>query len=95
MVQFLVKQTLCSSFILIYFTVNSYIVNKVRSLWRLSLQKMDITKEGDRGPWKTRGHGSLSHKTEVFAPGKPLGSRGPEVEATSSSHSAENPPVGS
>ena len=37
--QYLVKQTLCSSFILIYFTVNSYIVNKARSLWRLSLQK--------------------------------------------------------
>ena len=28
MVQYLVKQTLCSSFILIYFVVNSYIVNK-------------------------------------------------------------------
>ena len=26
--QYLVKQTLCSSFILIYFIVNSYIVNK-------------------------------------------------------------------
>ena len=26
--QYLVKQTLCSSFILIYFVVNSYIVNK-------------------------------------------------------------------
>ena len=43
--QYLVKQTLCSSFILIYFTVNSYIVNKARSLWRLSLQKSDITKK--------------------------------------------------
>ena len=28
MAQYLVKQTLCSSFILIYFVVNSYIVNK-------------------------------------------------------------------
>ena len=56
---------------------------------------MDITKEGDRGPRETGGHRSLSHKTEVFASGKPLGSRGPELEATSSSHSAENPPVGS
>ena len=43
--QYLVKQTLCSSFILIYFAVNSYIVNKARSLWRLSLQKSDITKK--------------------------------------------------
>ena len=72
-VQFLVKQMLCSSFILIYFTVNSYIVNKARSLWRLSLQKMDVTKEGD--------HRSLSHKTEVSAQGEPLGSHGPEAEA--------------
>ena len=70
---------LCSSFILIYFTVNSYIVNKARSLWRLSLQKMDITKRGDRGSRKTGDHRSLSHKIEVSAPGKPLGSRGPEV----------------
>ena len=83
-VQFLVKQTLCSSFILIYFTVNSYIVNKARSLWRLSLQKTDITKEGDRGPRKTGGHRSLSLKTEVSAPGKPLGSRGLEVGAVAS-----------
>ena len=28
MAQYLVKQTLCSSFIFIYFVVNSYIVNK-------------------------------------------------------------------
>ena len=28
--QYLIKQTLCSSFILIYFAVNSYIVNKAR-----------------------------------------------------------------
>ena len=40
-----VKQTLCLSFILIYFSVNSYIVNKAQSLWRLSLQESDITKK--------------------------------------------------
>ena len=77
MAQYLVKQTLCLSFILIYFTVNSYIVNKARSLWRISLQKTDITKKkGDRGSRKTGDHRSLSHKPEVSAPGKPLGSRG-------------------
>ena len=43
--QYLVKQTLCSSFILIYFSVNSYIVNKAQSLRRLSLQESDITKK--------------------------------------------------
>ena len=43
--QYLVKQTLCLSFILIYFSVNSYIVNKAQSLWRLSLQESDITKK--------------------------------------------------
>ena len=74
--QYLVKQTLCSSFILIYFAVNSYIVNKARSLWRLSLQKSDITKKGDHRSRKTRDHRSLSHKPEVSAPGEPLGSRG-------------------
>ena len=46
--QYLVKQTLCSSFILIYFSVNSYIVNKAQSLWRLSLQELDITKKKRR-----------------------------------------------
>ena len=80
-VQYLVKQMLCSSFILIYFAVNSYIVNKARSLWRLSLQKMDITKKGDHWSWKTGDHRSLSHKPEVSAPGKPLGFRGREVGA--------------
>ena len=74
--QYLVKQTLCSSFILIYFSVNSYIVNKAQSLWRLSLQESDITKKGDRRSRKTRDHRSLSHKPEVSAPGEPLGSRG-------------------
>ena len=43
--QYLVKQTLCSSFILIYSSVNSYIVHKAQSLWRLSLQESDITKK--------------------------------------------------
>ena len=78
--QYLVKQTLCSSFILIYFSVNSYIVNKAQSLWRLSLQESDITKKkGDRRSRKTEDHRSLSHKPEVSAPGEPLGSRGREV----------------
>ena len=75
-VQYLVKQTLCSSFILIYFSLNSYIVNKAQSLWRLSLQESDITKKGDRRSRKTRDHRSPSHKPEVSAPGEPLGSRG-------------------
>ena len=79
--QYLVKQTLCSTFILIYFTVNSYIVNKARSLWRLSLQKSDITNKGDRRSQKTGDHRSLSHKPEVSAPEKPLGSHGREVGA--------------
>ena len=74
--QYLVKQTLCSSFILIYFSVNSYIVNKAQSLWRLSLQELDITKKGDHRSRKTGDHRSLSHKPEVSAPGEPLGSHG-------------------
>ena len=68
--QYLVKQTLCLSFILIYFSVNSYIVNKAQSLWRLSLQESDITKKGDRRSRKTGDHRSLSHKPEVSAPGE-------------------------
>ena len=79
--QYLVKQTLCSSFILIYFAVNSDIVNKARNLWRLSFQKSDITKKGDRRSRKTGDHRSLSHKPEVSAPEEPLGSRGQEVGA--------------
>ena len=74
--QYLVKQTLYSSFILIYFSVNSYIVNKAQSLWRLSLQESEITKKGDCRSRKTGDHRSLSHKPEVSAPGEPLGSRG-------------------
>ena len=74
--QYLVKQTLCLSFILIYFSVNSYIVNKAQSLWRLSLQESDITKKGDCRSRKTGDHRSLSHKPEVSAPGEPLGSCG-------------------
>ena len=81
MAQSLVKQTLCSSFILIYFAVNSYIVNKARSLWRLSLQESDITKKETVGLKKTGDHRSLSHKPEVSAPGEPLGSCGREVGA--------------
>ena len=60
-------------------------------------------KKGDRRSRKTGDHRSLSHKPEVSAPGEPLGSRGREVGtrggggslATSSSHSAENPPASS
>ena len=90
--QYLVKQTLCSSFILIYFAVNSYIVNKARSLWRLSLQKSDITKKGDRRSRKTGDHRSLSHKPEVSAPGKPLGSHGQEVGAVAALLLPHTPP---
>ena len=90
--QYLVKQTLCSSFILIYFAVNSYIVNKAQSLWRLSLQKSDITKKGDRRSQKTGDHRSLSHKPEVSAPGKPLGSCGREVGAVASLLLPHTPP---
>ena len=82
--QYLVKQMLCSSFILIYFSVNSYIVNKAQSLWRLSLQESDITKKGD--------HRSLSHKPEVSAPGEPLGSHGQEVGAVASLLLPHTPP---
>ena len=92
MAQYLVKQTLCSSFILIYFAVNSYIVNKARSLWRLSLQKSDITKKGDRRSRKTGDHRSLSHKPEVSAPGEPLGSHGQEVGAVASLLLPHTPP---
>ena len=38
--QYLVKQTLCSSFILIYFAVNSYIVNK--ALKSMGAQPLEI-----------------------------------------------------
>ena len=91
-VQYLVKQTLCSSFILIYFSVNSYIVNKAQSLWRLSLQESNITKKGDRRSRKTGDHRSLSHKPEVSAPGEPLGSRGGEVGAVASLLLPHTPP---
>ena len=90
--QYLVKQTLCLSFILIYFSVNSYIVNKAQSLWRLSLQESDITKKGDRRSWKTGDHRSLSHKPEVSAPGELLGSRGREVGAVASLLLPHTPP---
>ena len=90
--QYLVKQTLCLSFILIYFSVNSYIVNKAQSLWRLSLQESDITKKGDRRSRKTGDHRSLSHKPEVSAPGEPLGSCGQEVGVVASLLLPHTPP---
>ena len=39
------KQTLYSSFILIYFVVNSYIVNKTLKCMGLSLQKLNISEQ--------------------------------------------------
>ena len=41
-------------------------------------------KKGDRRSQKIRDQRSLSHKPEVSAPGKPLGSRGPEMGAVAS-----------
>ena len=91
--QYLVKQTLCSSFILIYFAVNSYIVNK--ALKSMGAQPPEIEhhiKEtvGLRRP-ETIGlyH---RHTPEVSAPGEPLGSRGQEVGVVASLLLPHTPP---
>ena len=68
---------LCSSFILIYFTVNSYIVNK--ALKSMGAQPPEI----EHHIKETVGLRRLEtiglyhrHPPEVSAPGEPLGSRG-------------------
>ena len=94
MAQYLVKQTLCSSFILIYFAVNSCIVDK--ALESMGVQPPEIEhhiKEtvGLKRPETTGLY--HRHTPEVSAPGEPLGSRGQGSFTTSSSHFAENPPA--
>ena len=104
-VQYLVKQTLCSSFILIYFVVNSYIVNK--ALKSMGAQPPEIehhrkeavglrnwrpwvSERGDQGSLsQTHAGGLYARRTSGFSWAR----GGSGSFATSSSHSAENPPA--
>ena len=76
-VQYLVKQTLCSSFILIYFVVNSYIVNKALKSMGAQPPEIEHHRKETIGLRKPETIGLYHrHTPEVSAPGEPLGSCG-------------------
>ena len=75
--QYLVKQTLCSPFILIYFAVNSYIVNKALKSMEAQPPEIEHHIKETVGLRKPETIGLYHrHTPEVSAPGEPLGSRG-------------------
>ena len=75
--QYLVKQTLCSSFILIYFPVNSYIVNKALKSMGAQPPEIEHHIKETVGLRKPETIGLYHrHTPEVSTPGEPLGSRG-------------------
>ena len=83
--QYLVKQTLCSSLILIYFAVNSYIVNKVLKSMEAQPPEIELHIKETVGLRKLETIGLYHrHMPEVSAPGEPLGSHGREVGAVAS-----------
>ena len=91
--QYLVKQTLCSSFILIYFAVNSYIVNKVLKSMEAQPPEIEHHIKETIGLRKPETIGLYHrHTPEVSAQGEPLGSRGREVGAVASLLLPHTPP---
>ena len=93
MVQYLVKQTLCSSFILIYFVVNTYIVNKALKSMGAQPPEIEHHIKETVGLRKPESIGLYHrHTPEVSAPGEPLGSHGREVGVVASLLLPHTPP---